>query len=104
VLTDGDHDVFGDGAITVLALPGHTPGNTGVLVRLARQAIILTMDTVHVRAAYEAEAALVHDTDQEQARASIRRMKQIAAAESAEVWIGHDPQDWAAYGAPVCVS
>ena len=60
------------------------------------------MDTVHVRAAYGAEAALSHDTDQ--ARASIRRIKQIAADENAEVWIGHDPDDWAAYDAPARIS
>jgi glyoxylase-like metal-dependent hydrolase (beta-lactamase superfamily II) len=36
---------------------------------------------------------LIHDSDQDQARASIRRIKQIAADKNAEVWIGHDPDD-----------
>ena len=31
---NGDHDVFGDGKVIVLNLPGHTPGHRGLLVRL----------------------------------------------------------------------
>ncbi|MER5539971.1 N-acyl homoserine lactonase family protein [Streptomyces mirabilis] len=100
LLFDGDHDLFGDGAVTLLALPGHTPGNTGVLVRLPTRTMLLPMDTVHVRAAYDTEAVLAYDTDQQQARESIRRVKSLAIDTGAEVWIGHDIEDWRRYKAP----
>jgi hypothetical protein len=31
---DGDKDVFGDGSVTTLATPGHTPGHQSLLVKL----------------------------------------------------------------------
>lgn len=31
-----DKDVFGDGSVTMLRLPGHTPGHNGLLVRLKK--------------------------------------------------------------------
>src|SRR5262245_64342615 len=30
----GDRDVFGDGSVTILSTPGHTPGHQSLLVRL----------------------------------------------------------------------
>ena len=32
----GERDVFGDGRIVLVPLPGHTPGTTGALVALER--------------------------------------------------------------------
>ncbi|HJW70002.1 MAG TPA: N-acyl homoserine lactonase family protein, partial [Candidatus Binatia bacterium] len=32
---EGDLDVFGDGSVTLLSTPGHTPGHQSILVRLA---------------------------------------------------------------------
>jgi glyoxylase-like metal-dependent hydrolase (beta-lactamase superfamily II) len=32
---EGDRDVFGDGSMVVLAMPGHTPGSTAQLVTTA---------------------------------------------------------------------
>jgi glyoxylase-like metal-dependent hydrolase (beta-lactamase superfamily II) len=96
----GDFDLFDDGAIVMLFLPGHTPGNTGVVVRLPTRTILLTMDTVHVRAAYDSETPLQYDVDPGQARDSIRRLKTIAATTNAEIWIGHDRDDWVRFDAP----
>ena len=31
---DGDLDLFDDGSVLMLAMPGHTPGNTSLVVRL----------------------------------------------------------------------
>ena len=38
---DGDHDVFGDGSVTIIATPGHTPGHQVLLVRLKRFGAVL---------------------------------------------------------------
>jgi hypothetical protein len=35
---EGDHDVFGDGSVTIIATPGHTPGHQSLLVKLRRPA------------------------------------------------------------------
>ncbi len=39
-------DFFGDGAVTVVALPGHTPGSLGVLVRTPRGYVLLAGDAI----------------------------------------------------------
>ena len=97
---DGDHDVFGDGAVVVLAMPGHTPGNTSLLVRLPRRTILLTADTAHLRGALRTGAPMSADTDKAAAARSLARLGEVAAREGAEVWVGHDPDDWERFGAP----
>ena len=47
---EGDHDVFGDGSVTILSTPGHTPGHQSLLVKLPKTgAIVLSGDAVHFR-------------------------------------------------------
>lgn len=93
-----DHDVFGDGAVRVLHLPGHTPGSLGLLVRLPGQNLVLSGDVVHTRAAYDAEIHYHGDVDSVAARASLRRLAGLLREEDAQVWIAHDPDDWARFG------
>ena len=40
------------------------------------------------------------DTDRQAASASLRRLDALARELDAEVWVGHDPDDWARFGAP----
>jgi len=37
----GDHDVFGDGSVTILSTPGHTPGHQSLLVRLPKTGYVV---------------------------------------------------------------
>ena len=47
---DGDHDVFGDGSIVIIATPGHTPGHQSLLVKLRMTgAVLLSGDAVHFK-------------------------------------------------------
>ena len=47
---DGDHDVFGDGSIVIVATPGHTPGHQSLLVKLPKTgAVLLSGDAVHFK-------------------------------------------------------
>lgn len=94
----GDHDVFGDDSVRVLHLPGHTPGSLGLLVRLPTRTFILSGDVVHTRQAYDAGIHYHGDVDSVTARASLRRLLEIERAADAQVWIGHDPDDWARFG------
>ncbi len=47
---EGDRDVFGDGSVTILSTPGHTPGHQSLLVKLPKTgAVVLSGDAAHFR-------------------------------------------------------
>lgn len=47
-LLNGDHDVFGDGSVTIVSSPGHTAGHQVLLLRLANYGpLILSGDLYH---------------------------------------------------------
>jgi glyoxylase-like metal-dependent hydrolase (beta-lactamase superfamily II) len=93
----GDLDLFGDGAVTILATPGHTPGEVSLLVRLASRSFILTGDAIHLRAQMEQEYHFPIDSDTKEALRSVRRLKYLKESLEATIWISHDPDDWAEY-------
>lgn len=98
----GDHDLFGDGSITVLAMPGHTPGNSSLLVRLPDRYFMLTADTVHLRSALTDTLPMGSDYNTRESVESIRRLRQLSESHDAHIWIAHDPEDWKAFAAPKC--
>ncbi|NJN52332.1 MAG: MBL fold metallo-hydrolase [Gammaproteobacteria bacterium] len=52
VLLDGDHDVFGDGRVMILAAPGHTPGHQVLFIDLTNMGpLVLSGDLYHFREA-----------------------------------------------------
>jgi len=90
----GDKDVFGDGRVLVLRMPGHTPGHSGLLVRLKDMGpVLLTGDLVHFRENYDTGGVPHFNSDRAQTVASIERMKQIVANLKAIVVIQHDMRD-----------
>ncbi|WP_435159413.1 N-acyl homoserine lactonase family protein [Amycolatopsis sacchari] len=98
-----DHDLFGDGSLIIYSMPGHTPGELSLKVRLASRTFILTGDAVHLRAALEQEYHFPIDHDTKSSLRTLRRLKRLRESEDATLWITHDPDDWAAYGhAPTC--
>lgn len=95
------HDLFGDGSIELFHLPGHTPGQMAILVRLPGQNVMLSADVVHLREAVELLAPSPTDTDPEQAVKSIKKLIKITEEEDAKLWVIHDYRDWAEFGAPL---
>jgi len=90
----GDKDVFGDGRVLVLRMPGHTPGHSSLLVRLKEMGpVLLTGDLVHFRENYESGGVPSFNFDRAATVASIERMKQIVANLKATVVIQHDMRD-----------
>lgn len=88
---EGDLDVFGDGSVTLLSTPGHTPGHQSLLVRLPRTgSIVLTGDAVHFRDNWEQRRVPSVNASPEQTQASMQRVAQILADKHAELWINHD--------------
>lgn len=88
---EGDHDVFGDGAVVILSTPGHTPGHQSLLVRLPHQpAVVLSGDMVHFRENWEARRVPMRNFDRALTLQSMQRIADLLKAESAVLWINHD--------------
>lgn len=92
---DQRHDLFGDGRIVLVPLPGHTPGATGALVRLDRDGrFLLAADAAPMRSALDGILPK-NNWNQELAAASIAEIKRLQA-EGATVIFGHDDAQWTA--------
>ena len=90
----GDLDVFGDGTVVMLAMPGHTAGHHALEVRLARLGeVLLSGDLYHSEAQRASGVPARHDADQAAARASMARFERLARERHATVVIQHDPAD-----------
>jgi glyoxylase-like metal-dependent hydrolase (beta-lactamase superfamily II) len=87
----GDHDVFGDGSVTIISTPGHTPGHQSLLVKLPQTgAVLLSGDAVHFRDNWEYHRVPSMNTDEDLTLASMQRMADVMAEHKAELWINHD--------------
>jgi N-acyl homoserine lactone hydrolase len=89
-----DVDLFGDGSVTILYTPGHTPGELSLVVRLPSRNFVLTGDTVHLRSQLDTLAPNPFDTDVVASVASLRRMRLLRDTADTTIWISHDPEDW----------
>jgi glyoxylase-like metal-dependent hydrolase (beta-lactamase superfamily II) len=87
----GDLDVFGDGSVTILSTPGHTPGHQSLLVRLPQTGwVVLSGDLAHFRDNWEQRRVPSMNTSAEQTQASLRRVADIIEQKHAQLWINHD--------------
>jgi N-acyl homoserine lactone hydrolase len=90
----GDRDVFGDGTVMMLNMPGHTPGHHSLLVKLKETGnVLITGDVTHFRENYDSDGVPTFNTDRAASLASIDRFKKIAANLKAMVIIQHDARD-----------
>lgn len=88
---EGDHDVFGDGSVTIIATPGHTPGHQSLLVKLPKTgALVLSGDAVHFKSNWENRGVPSGNTDKDKTLASMQRISDVLAKEKAQLWINHD--------------
>jgi N-acyl homoserine lactone hydrolase len=96
-VVDGDTDVFGDGNVQLLLLPGHTPGHQALQLRLPRAGVVLLSgDLYHSREARQLRRVPRVNVDRAATLASMDRFEAIAARTHARVVIQHDPRDIAA--------
>lgn len=90
----GDHDVFGDGSVVILAMPGHTPGHRALLVRLPRTGpVLLTGDLYHFAENMRRGGLPIFNTDRADTLASMARFQEIARNLRARIIIQHEPAD-----------
>jgi N-acyl homoserine lactone hydrolase len=90
-LLDGDTDVFGDGSVTLVSTPGHTPGHESLLVHLQNSGfIILSGDVVHLEENFEKNIVPSLNTSKAESIASMQRVRQLMAEYKATMFINHD--------------
>jgi N-acyl homoserine lactone hydrolase len=88
-LLSGDHDVFGDGSVVVIATPGHTEGHCSLLVRLKNTGpVVLSGDLYH----YAEERDLKRMPDEEKTTGTVesrQKVEELLRRTGAQLWIGH---------------
>ncbi|MGH2907184.1 MAG: N-acyl homoserine lactonase family protein [Solirubrobacterales bacterium] len=93
LLADDGLDLYGDGAIRLIATPGHTAGHQSVLVTPSDgPRMLIAGDAV-----YDAQAVIDRRIDgvgksARRARASIDRLRELCAEQPTVVLATHDPQ------------
>jgi glyoxylase-like metal-dependent hydrolase (beta-lactamase superfamily II) len=88
-----DIDIFGDGSVVALNMPGHTPDHMSLLVRLASGPVLLTGDLYHAREARALKGVPPFNTSRAETLASMDRFERVAKRLHAKVIIQHEPKD-----------
>jgi glyoxylase-like metal-dependent hydrolase (beta-lactamase superfamily II) len=90
-LLAGDKDVFGDGSVTILSTPGHTPGHQSLLVKLPKTgAVVLSGDAVHFKDNWDNRRVPSMNANKDQSTASMQKIADTLGKEKAQLWINHD--------------
>ena len=90
-LLEGDRDVFGDGSVTILSTPGHTPGHQSLLVKLPKTGeIVLSGDAVHFKSNWDNRGVPAINFSKDETLASMQKVADTLAKEKAQLWINHD--------------
>jgi glyoxylase-like metal-dependent hydrolase (beta-lactamase superfamily II) len=92
--TNGDLDVFGDGSVVILDMPGHTGGHQALLVRLPKTGpVLLTGDLFHFAENMRHRGVPGFNADRADTLASFDRFQAIAKNQKARIIIQHEPED-----------
>ena len=92
---DGERDLFADGRIVLIPLPGHTPGTTAALVALEKSGtFLLASDAVSVRATLDTGVVPRNTWNADVLTKSLAEIRRIEAR-GATVICGHDQAQWA---------
>lgn len=88
---EGIIDIFSDGSVFAISVPGHTSGSIAYLLRTTKGPVLLTGDTCHTRWGWEHTVEPGDYTrDNERNLKNLKRLKELAATHpSIEVRLGH---------------
>jgi glyoxylase-like metal-dependent hydrolase (beta-lactamase superfamily II) len=89
----GDKDVFGDGRVTILRMPGHTEGHQALLVRLASGPVLISGDQYHFTENRKVGGVPSFNVNRADTLASHERFEKLARNLKAKVVIQHEPED-----------
>jgi len=93
IQVDGEHDVFGDGAIVCVPTFGHTPGHQSLRVRLESGVVILAADACYFRHSLEALRLPKAGHDRDAMLETLLRLRELQAR-GVRIFYGHDPDFW----------
>jgi len=93
IVSDDEHDVFGDKTVILKAAPGHTPGHQVLYLKLAKTGgVLLSGDLYH----YPQERTLgrlpVFEFNADQTRVARQTVDAFLKTTGAQLWIQHDFQ------------
>jgi N-acyl homoserine lactone hydrolase len=90
----GPRDVFGDGRIVVVPLPGHTPGSVGALIELdASGGFLLASDALAMRAYLDGEIVPRNTWNTDEFARSLSEMRKLEQT-GVTIICGHDLEQW----------
>jgi N-acyl homoserine lactone hydrolase len=90
----GERDLYDDGRIVLIPLPGHTPGSLAMLAALERTGpVLLASDTVSVRATLDTGILPRNTWNADALAKSLDEVRRIEAS-GATVICGHDAAQW----------
>jgi N-acyl homoserine lactone hydrolase len=93
---ESERDLFGDGRIVLIPLPGHTPGSMGALVALERDGqFLLAADTVTLRSTLDTGILPRNIWNADALAQSLAEVRRIER-QGATVICGHDDAQWQA--------
>ncbi len=88
---NGDHDVFGDGSVTIVSTPGHTPGHQSLALKLPKTGfVLLSGDAVHFKDNWDNKRVPSMNVDKDKTVASMARLEQLVTQNKGQLWINHD--------------
>jgi glyoxylase-like metal-dependent hydrolase (beta-lactamase superfamily II) len=91
LLKGEDHDVFGDGAVTIKFTPGHTPGHQSLYLKLAKTGpVLLSGDLYHYPEEITYKKIPSFDFDKDQTAKSRAMIEDFVKKNNAQLWIQHD--------------
>ena len=90
---EGITDIFADGSVFAIRVPGHTGGSTAFLIRTTRGPVLLTGDACHTRWGWEHTVEPgTFSEDPERSRKNLINLKNLVARHpQIEVRFGHQP-------------
>lgn len=91
LLVEGDKDLFGDGSLTLISTPGHTPGHESLLVHLPKTGyVVLSGDVAHFQSNWDNRIVPSENYDKAASLASMEKIAKILQDKHAQLWINHD--------------
>jgi glyoxylase-like metal-dependent hydrolase (beta-lactamase superfamily II) len=92
ILLAGDHDVFGDGLVTLISAPGHTEGHQVLVIKLREYGpVILSGDAIHFTEELQHHILPTFNASAKQSEATLKTLLELETALGGELWIQHDP-------------
>lgn len=90
---DGEHDLYGDGAVVLFPTPGHTPGHQSARIKLPNGDAILAADCCYLKESLDSMTLSSLSADREQSLRTLRRLADLRA-DGVRIFYGHDPNFW----------